>query len=210
MPAADLLSLPPRTIYGVYRPFPSVEQLSRALAQRPHPVTAGAALEASVMVLLHGSDLLLVRRQEFEGDKWSGHMGLPGGRHDPGDATSLDTALRETREELGFEPLRHGQLLGALGTYVAAHRASGDTNIAVFVTALREKPPLELSDEVAAAYWVDLDTLVMAHGKATVREVGDPVPAYVPHVDGDRLVVWGITYGILERLRALGRDEAAE
>lgn len=160
------------------------------------------------MVLLHGSDLLLVRRQVFEGDKWSGHMGLPGGRHDPADATLLRTALRETREELGFDALRHGRLLGALGTYVAAHRARGDTNIAVFVTELREKPALELSDEVAAAYWVDLETLVLAHGTATVREVGDPVPAYVPHVDGDRLVVWGITYGILERVRALA-DEAA-
>ena len=134
-------------------------------------------------------------------------MGLPGGRHDPADATLLATALRETEEEVGFHPLRHGRLLGALGTYVAAHRQRGDTNIAVFVTELREKPELILSDEVAVAYWVDLDTLVLAHGTATVREVGDPVPAYVPHVDGDRLVVWGITYGILERMRSLGRAE---
>jgi 8-oxo-dGTP pyrophosphatase MutT (NUDIX family) len=155
------------------------------------------------MVLLHESDLLLVRRQTVEGDKWSGPMGLPGGRLEPEDATLLDTALRETMEEVGIDVLRDGSVLGALGTYVAAHRASGDTNIAVFVAQLRSKSPLTLSDEVAAAYWVDLDTLVLAHGTATVREVGDPVPAYVPHVDGDRLVVWGITYGILERLRAL-------
>jgi 8-oxo-dGTP pyrophosphatase MutT (NUDIX family) len=187
----------------VHRPFPHVSLLARALAGRPYPELAGAALEAAVMVNLHGSELLLVRRQVVEGDKWSGHMGLPGGRHDPVDATLLDTALRETREEVGFDPLRHGTVLGALGTYVAAHRASGDTNIAVYVTELRERPLLELSDEVAAAYWVDLDTLVLAHGTATVREVGDPVPAYVPHVEGEPLVVWGITYGILERLRAL-------
>jgi 8-oxo-dGTP pyrophosphatase MutT (NUDIX family) len=149
-------------------------------------VPAGASLEAAVMVLLHGSDLLLMRRQVFEGDKWSGHISLPGGRLDPGDASLLHTALRETREELGFEPLRHGRLLGSLGTYVAAHRARADTNIAVFVGELDERPPL-----------------VLSHGTATVREVGAPVPAYAPEVDGDELVVWGITYGILERLRAL-------
>lgn len=188
----------------MHRPFPRAAQLEAALRDRPHPVHQGAALEAAVMVLLHGHDLLLVRRQVREGDKWSGHMGLPGGRHDPEDATLLDTALRETREEVGLDPLEHGRLLGSLGTYVAAHRQRGDTNIAVFVTALDRKPPLELSDELVAAYWVDLDTLVLAHGTATVREVGDPVPAYVPHVDGERLIVWGITYGILERLRALG------
>lgn len=194
----------------MHRPFPTVDALARALARRPHPVTAGASLEAAVMVLLHGTDLLLVRRQEVEGDKWSGHMGLPGGRHEPRDATLLATALRETEEEVGFHPLRHGRLLGALGTYVANHRQRGDTNIAVFASELHEKPALELSHEVAAAYWVDLGTLVLAHGTATVREVGDPVPAYVPHVDGDELVVWGITYGILERLRALGRAEQGE
>lgn len=187
----------------MHRPFPSAETLARLLALQPHPVPAGASLEAAVMVLLHGSHLLLMRRQVFEGDKWSGHISLPGGRLDPDDASLLHTALRETREELGFEPLRHGRLLGSLGTYVAAHRARADTNIAVFVAELDERPPLVLSEEVAAAYWVDLDTLVLSHGTATVREVGAPVPAYAPEVDGDELVVWGITYGILERLRAL-------
>ena len=52
------------------------------------------------MVLLHESDLLLVRRQTVEGDKWSGPMGLPGGRLEPEDATLLDTALRETMAEV--------------------------------------------------------------------------------------------------------------
>jgi 8-oxo-dGTP pyrophosphatase MutT (NUDIX family) len=31
-----------------------------------------------------------------------GQIGFPGGKHDPGDETMLDTALRETREELGL------------------------------------------------------------------------------------------------------------
>lgn len=185
----------------MHRPFPTASQLARALAPLPHPRTAGAALEAAVMVLLHGDTLLLVRRQTFEGDKWSGHMGLPGGRHDPADETLLHTALRETREELGFDVLRHGRLLGALGTYVAAHRASDDTNIAVFVAELQERPPLELSHEIAGAYWVELSRLLLAHGTATVREKVEPVPAYVPEHEGEELVVWGITYGILERLR---------
>ena len=154
------------------RPFPSLSALAAALASRPHPQPAGVSLEAAVMVNLLGNELLLVRRQVLAGDKWSGHMGLPGGRHEPEDATLLDTARRETREEVGFDPRDHGTVLGPLGTYVAAH-------------------------------WVDLDTLVAAHGTAAVRELGDPVPAYVPDVEGEQLVVWGITYGILERLRAL-------
>ena len=185
----------------VHRPFPTVAQLADALAPRPHPRTAGAALEAAVMVLLHADALLLVRRQVFEGDRWSGHMGLPGGRHDPGDETLLHTALRETREELGFDVLGHGRILGALGTYVGAQRASGDTNIAVFVAELQERPPLELSHEIASAYWIELPRLLLAQGTAAVPEKVEPVPAYVTVHEGEELVVWGITYGILERLR---------
>ena len=187
----------------MHRPFPSLSALAAARASRPHPQPAGVSLEAAGMVNLLGNELLLVRRQVLAGDKWSGHMGLPGGRHEPEDATLLDTARRETREEVGFDPGDHGTVLGPLGTYVAAHRASGDTHIAVYVTELHSRPELVLSEEVAAAYWVDLDTLVAAHGTAAVRELGDPVPAYVPDVEGEQLVVWGITYGILERLRAL-------
>lgn len=182
--------------------FPSVPALERALAERPHPERNGADLEAAVLVCLHEESLLLVRRTAHPGDKWSGHMGLPGGRHEPEDGDLLATALRETREELGFAALDHGRVLGALGAYEASHRRRGDASIGVFVAHLERRPPLALSDEIAAAYWVGLHALVPA--TASVPEYPDrEVPAYVPEADGERLVVWGITYGILERLRTL-------
>jgi len=182
--------------------FPSVSTIERALASRPHPERNGADLEASVLVCLHAESLLVVRRTAHPGDKWSGHMGLPGGRHEPQDADLLATALRETREELGFEPLRHGRLLGSLGSYEASHRRRGDAAIGVFVAHLDERPPLALSDEIAAAFWVRTSALVP--GSAAVPEYPDrAVPAYLPEADGERLVIWGITFGILERLRGL-------
>ncbi|HEU5170288.1 MAG TPA: NUDIX domain-containing protein, partial [Gemmatimonadales bacterium] len=46
--------------------------------------------------------LLLIRRAERAGDPWSGQMGLPGGRHHPGDPDLLATAIRETEEEVGL------------------------------------------------------------------------------------------------------------
>jgi hypothetical protein len=75
--------------------------------------------------------------------------------------------------------------------------------IAVFVAALDERPPLELSAELDAAHWVPLSALVPV--TARVAELPDTdVPAYAVELPGDdRLVVWGITYAILERLRAL-------
>ena len=56
-----------------------------------------------------------------------------------------------------------------------------------------------LSDEVDTAFWVPLADLDPT--ASTVSELRGSVPAYRPAVDGGELVVWGITFGILELLR---------
>ena len=183
--------------------FPPLAVLADALAGTPPPALEGAAIEAAVLVCLHDDAVLLARRAQHPHDPWSGHAGLPGGRWEPGDASLMATALREAQEELGIDPLAHGRLLGALGTHVGRGRRVSGVRIAVFVAALDERPALELSPELDTAAWVPLDELVPV--AVRVDELPDTdVPAYeVELPDGDRMVVWGITYAILERLRAL-------
>jgi 8-oxo-dGTP pyrophosphatase MutT (NUDIX family) len=76
---------------------------------------AGEPRRASVLVLLfpYGEDLAfaLVRRSENERDVHSGQIGLPGGAREAGE-TLIQTAIRETREELGVE--RPIEILGQL------------------------------------------------------------------------------------------------
>jgi len=184
-------------------PFPPLGVLAEALGGLPLPELEGAALEAAVLVCLHDDEVLLARRALNPQDPWSGHVGLPGGRWEPGDDSLLATALREAQEELGVDPLAHGRLLGALGTHIGRGRRVSGVRVAVFVAVLDERPPLELSAELDAAYWVPLSALLPV--TARVAEVPDvDVPAYALDLPaGDRLVVWGITYAILERLRAL-------
>jgi 8-oxo-dGTP pyrophosphatase MutT (NUDIX family) len=184
-------------------PFPTLAVLADALGGLPPPQLEGAAIEAAVLVCLHDDAVLLARRALHPEDPWSGHAALPGGRWEPGDESLLVTALREAREELGIDPLAHGRLLGALGTHVGRGRRIAGVRIAVFVAALDERPVLELSAELEAVYWVPLSSLVPV--SARVAELpGTDVPAYALELPGgQRLVVWGITYAILERLRAL-------
>jgi 8-oxo-dGTP pyrophosphatase MutT (NUDIX family) len=190
-----------RTVRPV--PFPSLPALAEALGGVPPPELEGARIEAAVLVCLHDDAVLLARRAVRPGDPWSGHAALPGGRWEPGDESLLATALRETHEEVGFDPLAHGRLLGALGTHIGRGRRVEGVRIAVFVAALDERPAIALSDELDLAEWVPLSALVPV--AVRVAELADSdVPAYaVDTADGDRLVVWGITYMILERLRAL-------
>jgi len=188
----------------VQRPFPDTATLESALAGRPHPPVEGPGRPAAVMLCLHEREVLLLRRATSPDDPWSGHASFPGGRYDEGDAGLLGTALRETQEEVGLEVQRHGRVVGALGEYAGRGRGISAIRIAAFVAVLDERPPLELSSEVAAAYWVPLEQLVP--GKVVVSELRGEVPAFPLVLGGETLVVWGITYGILEILRATGRE----
>ena len=186
-------------------PFPPLPVLAEALAGVPLPELEGAAIEAAVLVCLHDDAVLLARRRAcIPHDPWSGHVALPGGRWEPGDASLLATALREAEEEVGIDPLAHGRLLGALGTHVGRGRRVGGVRIAVFVAALDERPRARALGRARAAHWVPLERARARHRarrraarRPTSRLRGRALP------DGDRLVVWGITYAILERLRAL-------
>ena len=181
------------------RPFPDLATLERALAGRPHPPVEGPGRPAAVMVCLWQDAVLLLRRAQHPLDPWSGHMSLPGGRHEDGDDGLLRTALRETHEEVGLDLERDGRVLGALGEYAGRGAGVASIRIAAFVASLETHPELILSDEVDAAFWAPLADLDPT--ASTVSELRGLVPAYRPTVDGGELVVWGITFAILELLR---------
>ncbi|HEY1480723.1 MAG TPA: CoA pyrophosphatase [Gaiellales bacterium] len=183
------------------RPFPDLATLELGLAGRPHPPVEGPGRPASVMLCLRQGAVLLLRRATHPLDPWSGHVSLPGGRREEDDPGLLETAIRETREEVGLDLRREGRVLGTLGEYAGRGAGVRSIRIAAFVAAFDETPRLTLSGEVDEAHWVPLDLLRPT--TATVSEISVPVPAYRPRVANGELVVWGITFGILELLRAV-------
>jgi 8-oxo-dGTP pyrophosphatase MutT (NUDIX family) len=84
----------------------TLDLIKKALADRKRQSLADSRLmPAAVMVLLYPKDgeycvLLNKRSQQVEHHK--GEISFPGGAKDPADQNSLDTALRETEEELGI------------------------------------------------------------------------------------------------------------
>ena len=67
----------------------------------------GPLREAAVLVGLvtrgDGWQVLLTRRTDALRHH-AGQVSFPGGRIEPGDRTPIDTALRESQEEIGLEP----------------------------------------------------------------------------------------------------------
>lgn len=166
---------------------------------------------AAVAMLLRetdaGPEVLFIRRAEHPQDPWSGHMAFPGGRQHDEDATLLETAIRETREEVGLDLSSHALHIGQLDDLQAIARGKPqETVIRPFVFEVRGDSPVRADErEVAEALWAPL--LPLYRGEAdTVRPYrwhGTQIdfPAY----DVRGRVVWGLTYQMLRSFfRILG------
>jgi 8-oxo-dGTP pyrophosphatase MutT (NUDIX family) len=194
---------------------PDVARLAASLAARPgrvaevrpdDPPPRAAAVALVLRVEPEAREaapsLLFVKRAEWPGDPWSGHVAFPGGRREPGDATLWHTAARETHEETGLDLARVGTLLGTLDdlyprTPVLPPILVRPHVVAVAAGALA---PLALSDEVAAAFWVPLRRFgepgVETTSAVRAREHVLSVPSFVH----DGHVIWGMTERILRGL----------
>ena len=182
-------------------------RLEASLVERPGArvaVDASVRLAAVLATFRIGDDgeleLLFIKRAEYEGDPWSGHVALPGGRHEPQDATLEDTAVRETREELGLDVRAHGRVLGALDDLHPRTPVLPPICVRPWVAVLETDAPLVLSSEVAAAFWVPLrallDPATVVEATVVVRGEERVVPSYR---FGD-YTIWGMTERILAGL----------
>ncbi len=68
------------------------------------------------LVLGHADPAILLTRRTDHLHHHPGQISFPGGRVEEQDSTAVDTALRETEEEIGLSR-RHVELLGALPDY---------------------------------------------------------------------------------------------
>jgi 8-oxo-dGTP pyrophosphatase MutT (NUDIX family) len=167
---------------------------SNAADENPNLLWAAVAL-----IVAPPESLLLIQRAERQGDPWSGHMALPGGRRDAVDQDLLATAIRESSEEVGISISRE-MLIGALPDVVPRTPTLPPIAVRPFLLAVPSRPALVLNSEVASATWVSLDDLVRpeAHGQVNVDIQGSrrEVSAFLLEAG----VVWGLTERILSGL----------
>lgn len=147
-------------------------------------------------------ELLLIKRAEHPSDPWSGQMALPGGRREAGDRALLQTAVRETEEEVGLK-LEPSSLLGELDDLEPRTRTLPRLVVRPFVFGLPQKPRLTPSREVALYLWVPLSVLLAdtTKGEVEIGYLRRSFPAYL--VGGH--VVWGMTERILSQFLELAR-----
>jgi 8-oxo-dGTP pyrophosphatase MutT (NUDIX family) len=196
---------------------PRLQPIRDALDRRPGRRAAAApgTPRASVALVLRPApadlELLLIKRAERAGDPWSGHMALPGGRSDPGDADAEATAVRETLEEVGIDLAAEGVALGSLDD-LAPRGGAPRIVVAPFVFGAPAGTVATPNHEVDAAIWIPLREL--AHPDAATEFLLDTVtgehqpPRSFPAIGTRGYVIWGMTHRILDDFLALALPPA--
>jgi 8-oxo-dGTP pyrophosphatase MutT (NUDIX family) len=171
------------------------EALEEALLRRAN-ITA-----ASVLIPLvqrpEGLSMLLTQRTAHLTDH-AGQISFPGGRAEDYDASPVDTALRETEEEIGLDR-RHIEIIGILPDYVTG------TGYRVTPVVGLIAPPFELTpdaNEVAEIFEVPLAFLMDAGNH---RRLSFDLPEGAGRrsfyaMPYERFFIWGATAGMLRNL----------
>lgn len=164
---------------------------------------AGRSTETAASVLIglvqraEGLTMLLTQRTAHLTDH-AGQISFPGGRAEEFDASAIDTALRETEEEIGLDR-RHIDILGTLPDYVTG------TGYRVTPVVALVTPPFALTpdeNEVAEIFEVPLAFLMDA---ANHRRLSFDLPEGAGRrsfyaMPYERFFIWGATAGMLRNL----------
>ena len=184
-----------------------IERLSRQFREDDLRATLGddGGARAAVAAILRpgdaGEEILFIKRATREGDPWSGHMAFPGGRAQKADATLLDTAARETLEEVGIDLRALARPIARLPDVMPYSRMPFALTVTAFVFSLERPATLALNDEVANAVWSPLDPILRGEGATTFRYVREGAALELPAFNVEGGVVWGLTYRMIELLR---------
>jgi 8-oxo-dGTP pyrophosphatase MutT (NUDIX family) len=193
-------------------------RLAVTLRERPGrviPAEGGERYAAVAAVFRAGAadhpELLMIKRAEHEGDPWSGHVALPGGRMEPRDRDLEQTAIRETWEETGVDIGRDGYVLGQLDDLAPRTPTLPPLVIRPFVAVVPSNVAIVANPEVADAFWVPLSALreraSWGLGLVDIRGVGAREVDTFRH--GEH-TVWGLTERVLRDLMSRLAGKALE
>lgn len=162
--------------------------------------TSNAVLSSVLILIYPDKDILktvFILRQTYDGVH-SGQVSFPGGRKEDSDDSLIDTALRESNEEVNIDPEKV-QVLGVLSEmYIPP-----SNYLVLPVVGYQDSPPdfIPEKNEVAEIIETNLSFLF---DQNLVKETLLDVRGYkiqAPYYDVDGHIVWGATAMILSELK---------
>ena len=152
---------------------------------------------ASVLVVIYDASPKIIMTEKPESMKLhAGEISFPGGKSDITDSDLLETALRETSEEIGLH-ISRDQILGQLDPVKTLN--SGFL-ILPFVCILKEIPPLVSNSEVEKIFHIPLKPLL-----DTMMKDSDPDHNLIDEMyafEYQNQIVWGASARILQQIES--------
>ena len=185
------------------------QRLKQALSQRKKQrIVDASRTSAAILVPIYYKQgqyyILLIKRTERV-KKHKGEISFPGGARDEGDRTLLDTALRESAEEIGLAPDKV-EILGELDDEVSVK-----TNYVItpFV-GLIPWPYQFKVDGVETEEIIEAPILVLQDKGYSHQEIrdGKTVTLYFYNYQGR--VIWGATARILNKFLGIFAEAMRE
>lgn len=177
------------------------EKIRQALSsRRKEKISDKSLTKAAVLVPLFfrgGEYHILFTRRSDQVAHHKGQISFPGGARSEGDHSLLDTALRESWEEIGLET-RDIEIIGELDD---TPTVSSGFVISPFVASIPYPYEFKVSDyEIDEIFHVPVSALL--HEAKVTREsrvvLGEVVTAYSYEYEGR--VIWGATAWIVRQL----------
>ena len=151
---------------------------------------------ASILVVIYGKSPIVVMTEKPKHMKFhAGEISFPGGKLDSTDSDLLQTALRETSEEIGLT-ISKEQVIGQLEPVVTLN---SKFLILPFISVVDEISPLSANCEVEKIFHIPLEPFLKTAAK-------DPDPSHniiqeMYTFEYQNQIVWGASARILKQIQ---------
>jgi len=151
---------------------------------------------ASILVVIYGDEPIIVMTEKPKHMKFhAGEISFPGGKLESDDSNLLETALRETSEEIGLT-ISKEQVIGQLEPVITLN--SGFL-ILPFISIVDKIPPLSANTEVEKIFHIPLEPFLKTEAK-------DPDPSHnliqeMYTFEYENQIVWGASARILKQIQ---------
>jgi 8-oxo-dGTP pyrophosphatase MutT (NUDIX family) len=161
-----------------------------------------APIPAAVLILMYpleeGTRLVFMKRNAYDGPH-SAQVSFPGGAREAGDRTLEDTAIRETREELGID-----QEICILGPLTPLHIPVSNYQVSPFAGWMSQRPVFQPDpSEVQYLIEVQLDELMDPAIRLEEYSLREGQEIRVPYFRVGKEKIWGATAMMLSEFLQL-------
>lgn len=187
--------LPGETAHLMMMPIARDDKLVMPSYKRP-------AINSAVLILFYPDEyghikFPLIQRPTYSGAH-SGQIGLPGGKVENTDVNIIDTALRETHEEIGVDPRR----VEVVGKLTDLHISVSNYVVTPVIGFIEERPEFildkqEVVDLIESELYDIVNPVKRKEGDILVR---NKFKIRTPYFDIEKKVVWGATAMMLSEL----------